>query len=189
MIEVFSADIQDVKIIVLEKKPDPRGYFIQKYSREDFIQAGLQFDFLQDNESWNAKFGTLRGLHFQAPEFAQAKLVSVITGSIFDVAVDIRNGSPTYGKYVALTIRAEDHKQILIPHGFAHGFCTLESDTLVSYKVDASYSAPHEGGLLWNDPSLAINWPPQAKQPILSDKDRQWEAFDSFVSPFQYGSI
>lgn len=189
MIEVISADIQDVKVIVLERMSDARGYFLQKYSRLDFDKAGLQLDFLQDNESWNAESGTLRGLHFQAPEFAQAKLVSVIAGSIFDVAVDIRTGSPTYGKHVSFTIRADDYKQILVPRGFAHGFCTLEPGTLVSYKVDAPYSATHERGLLWNDPSLAIGWPPQAKLPILSDKDRRWETFDKFVSPFRHDSI
>lgn len=189
MIEVISADIPDVKIITLKKVSDSRGYFLQKYSKRDFDDAGLPFNFVQDNESWNSKSGTLRGLHFQTPSFAQTKLVSVISGSIFDVAVDIRNGSPTYGKHVSFTIRADDCKQVLIPRGFAHGFYTLEAGTLVSYKVDAFYSAANEGGLLWNDSSLAIAWPTQQKQPILSDRDRQWEVFDSFTSPFGFAKL
>ena len=189
MIEVISTDIPDVKIIVLEKRSDVRGYFIQKYSKRDFDEAGLHLDFVQDNESWSAKAGTLRGLHFQTPEFAQTKLLSVMSGSIFDVAVDIRNGSPTYGRHVSLTIRAEDYKQILIPRGFAHGFYTLEPDTLVSYKVDAFYSAANEDGLLWNDPALAIAWPTQRKQPVLSDRDQQWKSFDDFTSPFGFDKL
>ena len=189
MIEVVPADIPDVKIVVLKKISDSRGYFLQKYSKLDFDNAGLHFDFLQDNESWNAKSGVLRGLHFQTPNFAQTKLVSVLAGSIFDVAVDIRNGSPTYGKHVSFTIRADDCKQVLIPRGFAHGFYTLEPGTLVSYKVDAVYSGPNEGGLLWDDPSLAIDWPTRKKQPILSDKDHQWKAFDDFTSPFDFASV
>ena len=189
MIDIILADIPDIKIIGLEKKTDARGYFIQKYSKRDFDEAGLHIDFVQDNESWNADSGTLRGLHFQTPDFAQTKLVSVITGSIFDVAVDIRNGSPTYGKHVSFTIKADDCKQVLIPRGFAHGFYTLEPDTLVSYKVDAFYSATNEGRLLWNDPLLSIKWPTQGNQPILSDRDRQWEGFNGFTSPFDTDNV
>jgi dTDP-4-dehydrorhamnose 3,5-epimerase len=175
--DVVSLDIPDVKIIRPKKFGDNRGFFSETYTKKTFEAAGLQYDFVQDNHSLSAEVGTVRGLHFQLPPFAQDKLVRVVRGAILDVAVDIRKGSPTFGRHVSAVISAAEWNQILVPIGFAHGFCTLEPDTEVIYKVTNYYSAEHDRGLLWNDPELGINWPVAADKARLSDKDHKHPTF------------
>ncbi len=170
--DVIPLAIPDVKIIRSKKFGDHRGFFSETYSKKAFEAAGLLYDFVQDNQSLSAETGTVRGLHFQSPPFAQDKLVRVVKGAILDVAVDIRKGSPTYGRHVSAVISAREWNQILVPIGFAHGFCTLEPDTEVIYKVSNFYSVEHDRGLLWNDPDLGIDWPVAADKALLSDKDR-----------------
>jgi dTDP-4-dehydrorhamnose 3,5-epimerase len=175
--DVVSLDIPDVKIIRPKKFGDHRGFFSETYTKKTFEAAGLQYDFVQDNHSLSAEVGTVRGLHFQLPPFAQDKLVRVVRGAILDVAVDIRKGSPTFGRHVSAVISAAEWNQILVPIGFAHGFCTLEPDTEVIYKVTNYYSAEHDRGLLWNDPELGIDWPVAADKARLSDKDHKHPTF------------
>ncbi len=171
--DVVALSIPEVKIIRPKKFGDSRGFFSETYNKKAFEAAGLLYDFVQDNQSLSAEVGTVRGLHFQLPPFAQDKLVRVVKGAILDVAVDIRKDSPTYGQHVSAVISAEEWNQILVPIGFAHGFCTLEPDTEVIYKVTNFYSAEHDRGLLWNDPELGIEWPVSAEKALLSDKDRK----------------
>lgn len=171
--DVVSLDIPDVKIIRPKKFGDHRGFFSETYTKKTFEAAGLHYDFVQDNHSLSAEVGTVRGLHFQLPPFAQDKLVRVVRGAILDVAVDIRKGSPTFGRHVSAVVSAADWNQILVPIGFAHGFCTLEPDTEVIYKVTDYYSPEHDRGLLWNDPELGIAWPVAADKARLSDKDHK----------------
>jgi dTDP-4-dehydrorhamnose 3,5-epimerase len=175
--DVVSLDIPDVKIIRPKKFGDHRGFFSETYTKKTFEAAGLHYDFVQDNHSLSAEVGTVRGLHFQLPPFAQDKLVRVVRGAILDVAVDIRKGSPTFGRHVSAVISAAEWNQILVPIGFAHGFCTLEPDTEVIYKVTNYYSPEHDRGLLWNDPELGIDWPVPADKAQLSDKDHKHPTF------------
>lgn len=150
--------IADVVLLEMRRFGDDRGFFSEVYNRRRFADAGLDHDWVQDNHTLSREPGTLRGLHFQAPPRAQAKLVRVTRGSILDVAVDIRKGSPTFGRWVSVTISAANWSQMLIPKGFAHGYVTLEPDTEVLYKVDDGYAPQHDGGVTWNDPDLAIDW-------------------------------
>lgn len=175
--DVVSLDIPDVKIIRPKKFGDHRGFFSETYTKKAFEAAGLHYDFVQDNQSLSAEVGTVRGLHFQLPPFAQDKLVRVVRGAILDVAVDIRKDSPTFGRHVSAVISAAEWNQILVPIGFAHGFCTLEPDTEVIYKVTNYYSPEHDRGLLWNDPELGIDWPVSADKARLSDKDHKHPTF------------
>lgn len=168
---VLPLAIPDVKLITPKKFGDHRGFFSEVYKREAFEKAGLPTDWFQDNQSLSRETGVLRGLHFQLPPFAQTKLVRVIKGAIFDVAVDIRRDSPTFGQHVYAELSADNFQQLLVPAGFAHGFLTLTPDTEVLYKVNAPYSAPHDRGILWNDPALKIPWPLNGLSPVLSDKD------------------
>lgn len=146
-------------------------------------------DFVQDNESLSVSTGTVRGLHYQAPPYAQAKLVRVLAGAVFDVAVDIRTGSPTFGQFVTATLSAENGEQLFVPEGFAHGFCSLADNTVLAYKVSAPYSKEHDFGVLWNDPSLAIPWPVTDADAVLSDKDTALPQLTDISSPFDYGSV
>ena len=171
--DITPTAIADVKVMRPKKFGDHRGFFSEVFSDAAFAAAGLDLRFVQDNHSVSADEGTVRGLHFQLPPFAQDKLVRVTRGAIFDVAVDLRRASPSYGQHVAVRISAADWNQILVPIGFAHGFCTLEPDTEVLYKVSNVYSPSHDRGLLWNDPALGIAWPVTATQAKLSDKDRK----------------
>ena len=164
--------IPEVKIVVPKKHGDARGFFSETFTRRSLAAAGIDVDFVQDNHAFSAAKGTVRGLHFQTPPFAQAKLIRVVRGAILDVAVDIRAGSPSYGKHVAVKISAEEWNQIFIPVGFAHGLVTLTPDTEVLYKVSAYYSAAHDKGLLWNDPALRIAWPIPPEDATVSDKDK-----------------
>ncbi|WP_151733818.1 dTDP-4-dehydrorhamnose 3,5-epimerase [Paenibacillus tengchongensis] len=151
---------------------DHRGWFMETYSEAKFQQQGLKLQFVQDNQSFSAAKGTLRGLHFQTDPKAQTKLVRCTQGAIFDVAVDIRRGSPTYGQWFGIELTAENKKQLLIPKGFAHGFMTLTEDVEVQYKCDELYAPECDGGILWNDPEIGVEWPMDI-QPVLSAKDEQ----------------
>jgi dTDP-4-dehydrorhamnose 3,5-epimerase len=162
---------------------DPRGYFFESYSKQAFIESGIHDDFVQSNQSLSQK-GVLRGLHFQNPPHAQSKLVRVIKGSVLDVAVDIRTGSPTYGQHYAILLSEQNKTMFYVPSGFAHGFLTLEDNTIFSYKCGNYYNKPAEDGLLWNDPDLNIDW--GIDTPVLSEKDTQNIHFKSFSSPFIY---
>ena len=158
--------------IIPKKFGDARGFFSETYQRQRFIDAGIPQDWMQDNQSFSAEKGTLRGLHFQVAPVAQDKLIRVLKGVIFDVAVDIRNGSPTYGKWVSCELSADKFNQLLIPKGFAHAFLTLVPDVEVLYKVSAPYSPECDRGVRWNDPAIGIDWPLEpGQQPILSGKD------------------
>lgn len=151
---------------------DTRGYFMETWSREKFAALGITSDFVQENQSLSRTQFTVRGLHFQRPPFEQAKLVRVLAGRVIDVAVDIRRSSPTFGRWCAVTLTAGDGKQVYIPRGFAHGFLSLEPDTLVVYKVDASYAPAHEGGIVWNDRDIGVRWPVADADILLSERDR-----------------
>jgi len=173
MLDIQPTAISDVKIVTPKRFGDHRGFFSETYNRQRFADAGIDMEFVQDNHSLSAAVGTIRGLHFQIPPFAQAKLVRVVRGRILDVAVDLRRSSETYGRHVAVELSAENGRQLLVPIGFAHGFCTLEPDTEIQYKVSAYYSAAHDMGLSYDDPALGIDWPVAPNEAILSDKDRQ----------------
>jgi dTDP-4-dehydrorhamnose 3,5-epimerase len=177
-----AVEIHGIEIFSVKKFSDHRGFFCETYTRRGHPDR----DFVQDNISMSADAGTVRGLHYQAPPFPQGKLVTVLSGAIFDVAVDIRRSSPTFGRWFGLELTSERMNQILIPHGFAHGFCTLEPNTLVFYKADALYSSAHDRGILWNDPELGIAWPVGPQRAILSDKDRGLPRLCEIETPFDY---
>ncbi len=184
--EVVSTKIKEVKLITPKKFGDHRGFFSEVYNKKTFEEAGIGLDFIQDNHSLSGQKGTIRGLHFQANPFAQDKMVRVVRGSILDVAVDIRVGSPTYGQYVAEVLSAENWRQLLVPKGFAHGFCTLEDNTEVLYKVSGLYSKEHDFGLRWDDPDIGIDWPLEGVQPQLSDKDKEQPLLKDLPQYFEY---
>ena len=185
-VTVRSLEIPEVKIITTGRFGDERGFFSEVYSRKAFFEAGIEIDFVQDNHSFSAEKGTVRGLHFQTPPFAQDKLVRVARGAILDVAVDLRVGSPTYGRHVSAVVSAAEWNQILVPGGFAHGLVTLEPDTEVIYKVSNLYSPEHDKGLLWNDPALAIAWPVTGAEAVLSAKDRIQPRLAELPACFHY---
>jgi dTDP-4-dehydrorhamnose 3,5-epimerase len=161
---------------------DERGFFLESYSRPVFAEQGIDAAFVQDNHSLSTRQGVVRGLHFQAPPAAQAKLLRVTAGAVWDVVVDLRRGSKTYGRWEGFELTAANKKMIFVPRGCAHGFCTLAPDTEVMYKVDHPYSREHDGGIRWDDPELAIPWPVDG--PILSAKDRALPLLSDFHSPF-----
>jgi dTDP-4-dehydrorhamnose 3,5-epimerase len=169
---VIETCLPGVKVIEPTVFGDHRGWFMETYSDAKFIEAGLNFNFVQDNQSFSAAKGTLRGLHYQLNPKAQTKLVRCTRGSIFDVAVDIRKGSPTYGNWFGTELNAENKKQLLVPRGFAHGFITLTEDVEVQYKVDELYAPDCDRSILWNDPALGIQWPIEII-PVLSAKDEK----------------
>jgi len=182
---VTQTEIADVKLIVPRIHRDHRGFFSETYNKAELTPLGTNLEFVQDNHSLSLERGVVRGLHFQIPPFAQDKLVRVIRGSVFDVAVDIRRGSPTYGKHVARIISASNWNQFLVPVGFAHGFCTLEPNTEVIYKVTTYYSREHDRGVLWNDQDFAIAWPVRDTEAILSEKDRALPRFSDLPAYFK----
>lgn len=172
---------------LLELKPrvfgDDRGYFYESYNKEAFAKLGIDYEFVQDNQSFSAK-NVLRGLHFQNPPYEQGKLVRVVEGAVLDVAVDIRKGSPTYGQHHSVKLTGEEKNMFWIPPGFAHGFLTLEDNTIFSYKCTGFYNKDSEGSVLWNDPSLGIDWGVEA--PILSEKDLEARPLSELQSKFKY---
>lgn len=171
---VQDTPLAGVKVITPKKFGDDRGFFSEVYSEAKWRAAGLDVRFVQDNHSLSAAAGTIRGLHFQIAPYAQDKLVRVVRGRVFDVVVDLRRSSPTFGRNFAIELSADNWAQLLVPVGLAHGLCTLTDDAEVLYKVSASYSAAHDRGLAWDDPDLAIAWPVVASSAVLSDKDRRW---------------
>lgn len=175
-----------VKIIEPAKFGDDRGFFSETFNYEKYKAAGIDLKAVQDNHSLSGPRGTIRGLHFQAPPHAQAKLVRVVRGSVLDVAVDIRQGSPRYGEHVAVELSAKAWNQMYIPKGFAHGFCTLEADTELLYKVDGYYAPDHDKGLAWDDPALAIDWPVPSSGAVLSDRDRRHPRLSDLGEYFFY---
>lgn len=185
--DVVATAIPEIRMIRPKRFADQRGYFAEIYNR-DQIKAlvGISIEFVQDNIAYSAVAGTVRGLHFQAPPFAQDKLVCVLRGEILDVAVDIRRESPTYGRHIAVTLDAAQGDQLFIPTGFAHGYCTTEPDTVVLYKVSNFYAPRYESGLAWDDPDLSIPWPLGRDCVELSPKDRTWPRLRDVVSPFEF---
>lgn len=186
MLQVRPLALPEVLEIVPDRHGDHRGFFSEVWNRAALAEQGVEIGFLQDNHSFSAEPGVLRGLHYQEPPFAQAKLVRVVRGAIFDVAVDIRAGSPTFGRWVGLTVSAEAWNQILVPEGFAHGFVTLEPDCEVLYKVSAPYSRAHDRSIRWDDPAIAIDWPLGGGAPVLSDKDRAAPLLAEAAPAFRY---
>ena len=178
--------IAAVRELTPKKHGDHRGFFSEVYNKRALGEAGIHIEFVQDNHSLSAEKGTVRGLHFQTPPFAQDKLVRVTRGAVFDVAVDLRRGSPSYGRHASAVLSAEAWNQLLVPVGFAHGFMTLEPDTEVIYKVSRYYAPDHDEGLLWNDPDLDIDWPLGLDVAVLSEKDRNLPRLKEIESPFVY---
>ena len=166
---IQSLAIADVRLLTPRKHADARGFFVETYNQRDFVACGIPNAFVQDNQSLSRQRGTIRGLHFQLAPEPQAKLVRVLAGAVFDVAVDLRRGSASYGRWCGADLTAEGGEQLFIPVGFAHAFCTLEPDTVVAYKVDGFYNKAAEGGLRWDDPDIAIRWP--VSDILVSDKD------------------
>ncbi len=179
--EVINTKIPDLYIIKPRVFEDERGYFFESYNKETFLRMGIDQNFVQDNESKSAK-GVLRGLHFQKPPFTQGKLVRVMRGSVLDVAVDLRKASPTYGKWASVELTQDNKWMYWVPPGFAHGFVTLEDDTVFFYKCTNVYNNASEGSIRWDDPDLNIDW--GIKNPILSEKDKVAPLFKDFNSPF-----
>ncbi len=170
--DIADTEIPDVKILTPKKFGDRRGFFSETYNKALLRDRGIDLDFIQDNHSLSREAGVVRGLHFQSPPYAQAKLLRVLRGAVFDVALDLRRDSPDFGRHVTRVISAEKWNQILIPAGFAHGFCTLEPDTEVAYKVTEIYAPDHDRGILWNDSEIGIAWPVAETDVIVSEKDR-----------------
>jgi dTDP-4-dehydrorhamnose 3,5-epimerase len=170
--DVIETLIPAVKLIRPRRHADSRGVFAETYSARALRANGIGVNFVQDNHSISLRKGTVRGLHCQIPPYAQAKLVRVVRGAILDVAVDLRHGSPTFGRHVAAVLTAEDWSTLFVPEGFAHGFCTLEPETEVVYKASAHYAPTYDRGVRWNDPGLGIDWPVPDDAAILSEKDR-----------------
>lgn len=186
--EVTATALKGVLRIVPRRFQDGRGFFCETWNRRRMAAAGLDIDFVQDNQSRSALAGTVRGLHYQAPPHAQGKLVRVLRGAIVDIAVDVRIGSPSYGRWVAERLSAEDGGQLWVPRGFLHGFVTLEPDTDVLYKVDNYYDRESEGSVRFDDPELGIDWGIDGEKAILSEKDAAAPSFRDFRSPFSYSS-
>jgi len=182
--EIGETEIPAVRLITPSRHSDDRGFLSEVYSRQAFAQAGIDIEFVQDNHTRSLAAGTVRGLHYQIAPMAQAKLVRVLRGAIYDVAIDLRRRSPTFGRHVAAVISAEAWNQILVPIGFAHGFCTLSPDTEVLYRLSNLYSPQHERGLLWNDPALGIAWPAVAEAAVVSDRDRRNPRFANLTDLF-----
>ncbi|MDQ8004627.1 MAG: dTDP-4-dehydrorhamnose 3,5-epimerase [Pedobacter sp.] len=182
---IIATPIQDLFVFEPKIWKDTRGYFYESFSQRVFEQAGINVNFVQDNQSFSQR-GTLRGMHAQANPFAQGKLVRVIQGKVVDVAVDIRKNSPTYGQHFAVELSSENHKQLWVPPGFLHGFLTLENDTIFAYKVTNYYDKDSEIGVMWNDPTLNIDWAAylDPSEFLLSDKDLVLSDFASLKSPF-----
>lgn len=182
--KVYETSLTDAKLIETDVFGDHRGFFTESYSKEKFINAGITYDFIQDNHSLSIEPGVLRGLHFQLPPKAQTKLIRATTGVIYDVIVDIRKDSPTYKKWEGFILSEHNHRQLLVPKGFAHGFVTLTPNCNVQYKVDEEYSKEHDSGIAYNDETFGIDWPISLGNAILSEKDKQLVLFSEFENPF-----
>jgi dTDP-4-dehydrorhamnose 3,5-epimerase len=183
--EVIRTDIEGLVIIQPRLFKDERGYFFESFSQREFAEKVAPVDFVQDNES-KSSYGVLRGLHFQKPPYAQAKLVRVVKGRVVDVAVDLRKGSTTYGKYEAVELSEDNHRQLFIPRGFAHGFCVLSPEVIFQYKCDNYYAPSSEGAIRWDDPDLDIDWRIPSEDVILSSKDKKNPLFKELEDIFFY---
>ncbi len=183
--KIFETRIPGVVIIEPKVFCDQRGYFFESYNKEAFDKAVGEIDFVQDNQSRSTR-GVIRGLHFQRPPYAQAKLVRCVEGRVLDVALDIRKGSPTYGQHVAVPLSADNFRQLFIPRGFAHGFAVLSDVAVFQYKCDNFYSPQSEGGILLSDPSLGIDWQIDPGEALLSEKDLRNPTFSEFETPFEF---
>ncbi len=179
-------EIPEVVVFTPKTFGDHRGFFSETFNSNTWSKAGFDLEFVQDNHSLSTEKGTVRGLHFQSPPHAQTKLLRVVAGAVFDVAVDVRRGSPTFGKWVSAIISARKWNQILVPAGFAHGFCTLQPETQVLYKVTGTYAPDHEFGIRWNDPALGIDWPVDKNEAIVSEKDRHYPNFADLGNHFTW---
>ncbi len=184
--QIVSTALPEVKEIRPVRHRDPRGFFSEIFRQSILSEHGITVAFVQENHSLSTDRGVVRGLHFQAHPAAQAKLVRVVAGAVVDVAVDIRRGSPNYGRHVAVVLSAADGNQLFVPEGFAHGFCTLEPNTEVVYKVSSYYSPEHDRGVAWDDPALGIDWQVTATEAILSDKDRRHPMLSELPAYFEY---
>ncbi len=183
--EIIKTDIEGLIIIKPQIFKDSRGYFFESFSQREFNEKVTPIQFVQDNESCSS-YGVMRGLHFQKPPYSQSKLVRCVKGSVLDVAIDIRKGSPTYGKHVAIELSAENHLQFFIPKGFAHGYAVLSKEAIFQYKCDEFYTPQSEGGIQLMDESLGINWPISADKAILSEKDKKYPKLSEIISDFDY---
>jgi dTDP-4-dehydrorhamnose 3,5-epimerase len=183
---VSDTSLPGVKILTPRRFRDHRGFFAETYSRRTLAAAGISTEFVQDNVSVSTAAGTVRGLHFQTPPFAQVKIVYAAQGSIFDVVVDVRRGAPTYGRHVGVTLSAAEGNQIYVPEGFAHGLCTLEPDTQVVYKVSSFYAPEHEAGIRWDDPALAIAWPVRSDEAVVVERDARLPLLADLPGIFTY---
>lgn len=184
--EIIKTGIDGVLIIEPKVFGDARGYFFESFNVKEFAEkTGKDITFVQDNES-SSRYGVLRGLHFQLPPYTQSKLVRVVKGRVLDVVVDIRKGSPTYGKYEMCELTEENHRQFFVPKGMAHGFAVLSETAIFQYKCDDFYHPEAEGAIVWNDPDIAINWPIQTADIILSEKDKHHPFLKDFESPFNF---
>ncbi len=182
--QVDALEIPDVKVVMPKRFGDDRGFFSETYNKKNFDAHAIPMDFVQDNESFSVHKYTVRGLHYQAPPYAQDKLVRVLKGAVLDVVVDVRTGSPTFGKWVGAELSAGNGKQLFCPKGFLHGFMTLEPETLVAYKVTDFYNGPADGSVYFASPELDIDWPAGPDEVVLSDKDKAAPPFRDFVNPF-----
>ncbi len=183
--KVIHTEIPDVVVIEPKVFGDRRGYFLESYSERNFNSMVREIRFVQDNES-SSSYGVVRGLHYQKPPYSQSKLVRVVSGKVLDVAVDIRKGSPTYGKHVAVELSAENKRQMFIPRGFAHGFSVLSEEVVFQYKCDAFYKPDSEGAVAWDDPDLGIDWMIPSDKVVLSDKDRAHSRLKEIEPCFDY---
>lgn len=186
IVQIVGTEIPEVKIVSPVRRGDARGFFSEIFREDVLARHGIDARFVQENHSFSVAKGVVRGLHFQTPPTAQAKLVRVAAGAILDVAVDIRAGSPSFGRHVAVVLSSELGNQLFVPEGFAHGFCTLGPDAQVLYKVNRYYSAENDRGLLWNDPALGIDWPVTVAEAVLSDKDRRQPTLADLPPYFRY---
>jgi dTDP-4-dehydrorhamnose 3,5-epimerase len=184
-LQVYPLSLSGVLLIRSAHTSDARGFFAETYVKKDFAESGICADFIQDNQSFSVSAGTVRGLHFQIPPFQQAKLIRVLRGKIFDVVVDLRRSSATYGAHTSVELSAEGSEQLFVPAGFAHGFCTLVGETEVFYKVDAIYAAAHDAGVNWLDLALDIPWPVDASEAILSEKDKVLPTMNALPAYFE----
>jgi len=189
MTEIVDTALPEVKIIIPRKFGDERGFFSETWNRKSLAQAGLDVDFIQDNHAFSAEKGTVRGLHYQQSPKAQGKLVRVTRGVVMDVAVDIRKGSPNFGRHVAVELSADNWRQLWVPAGFAHGYCTLTENTEFLYKVTNDYSPAHEQGIIWNDPDLAIDWGVSDDGALLSEKDTILPQLKDQIHIFDFGDF
>lgn len=178
--------IPEVLLLTPQRFPDGRGFFSETWSQKRYAEIGIPGPFVQDNHSYSAQRGVVRGLHLQIAPSVQGKLVRVTRGAVWDVAVDVRHGSPTFGQHAGAVLSAENWQQLWIPGGFLHGFCTLEPDTEVIYKVTAPYDKPAERGVIWNDPDLSVPWPIDPAEVVLSDKDRVLPRLSECPAWFKY---